>query len=82
MDSLAIHLESRIADIAQARNLPTVTAAARAAGLAPSTVRRLWPRKTPRWIKFSTVAKLCKALDAKPGELFVVVKNEQGTEAP
>lgn len=74
-DISAYKLESHLADIARSRNLPTISAVARAAGLERSTVRRLWGRRTPHYFKLSTICKLCQALNVQPGELLVMSKN-------
>lgn len=67
-----MHLESRVADVARARDLPTVRALARAAGLHRSTVSTWWGR-LPRTLVAPTLCRLCKALDAQPGDLLELV---------
>lgn len=68
-----MHLESCVADVAKARGLPTIAALASAAGLPPSTVRRYWGT-LPRRMYHTTLTQLCKALDAQPGDLFVLIQ--------
>lgn len=64
-------IRSQIAAVATARGLTSISTVARNAGLSRSTVRRLWNRPMPRYVKFSTITRLCHALDATCGELLI-----------
>ncbi len=69
-------LESRVADVARANGLPTISALARAAGLRRSTAAAWWGR-LPKSLYAPTLCLLCKALDAQPADLLALVDNDQ-----
>jgi len=70
-------IRSHVAEVATARGLPTISALARAARLNRKTVRRLWNKSMPPFLRMSTVLKLCHALgDVSVGELLIVTPDE------
>lgn len=70
-------IESRIRDVAQAQGITTISALARKAGLDRGTVRRLWGREMPAWVKFSTITKICHALgDARIDAVIVFIAQD------
>ena len=73
-------IESKVADVAASRGLTTISALSRASGLDRSTVRRLWKCPMPRYVKFSTVTRLCHALSAQTGELLIYHADDRLTD--
>lgn len=76
---LPIRIESRVTEVAAARGFSTIKALAKASGMHRSTIAAVWGR-TPTIIFFSTLCRLCAALDVQPGELFVLVRQEIATD--
>ncbi len=68
----APRLESRVADVARARGIRNAEELARSSGLHRHTTANWW-EKLPRTLQIPTLCKLCKALEAQPGELVVFV---------
>jgi len=69
-------IESKVAEVAEQQGLKTISALAKRSQLDRATVRRLWNRPMPRWVKFSTVESLCHALNASCGELLIYTPDE------
>lgn len=69
-------LQSHVAELARERGFLTIGALASAAGLPHSTVARYWGRELPRHIYKSTLEQLCKALDARPADLFLLIEDK------
>jgi putative transcriptional regulator len=63
---------NRTAAIARGRGILTITALAARTGLAYNTAHALYTGRTTR-IDHDTLDRLCAALDAQPGDLFVYV---------
>ena len=63
---------NRTAAIARGRGITTITALAAHTGLAYNTAHALYTGRTTR-IDHDTLDRLCAALDAQPGDLFVYV---------
>jgi DNA-binding Xre family transcriptional regulator len=63
---------NRTATIARRRGITTIAALAARAGLAYNTAHALYTGRTTR-IDHVTLDRLCAALDAQPGDLFVYV---------
>ena len=67
---------NRTAAIARRRGITTVTALAAHTGLAYNTAHALYNGRSTR-IDHDTLDRLCAALDAQPGDLFVYVPPDQ-----
>ena len=63
---------NRTAAFARRRGIMTITALAARTGLAYNTAHALYTGRTTR-IDHETLDRLCAALDAQPGDLFVYV---------
>ncbi len=73
-------IESRIRETAQAQGITTIGALARKADLDRGTVRRLWGREMPPWVKFSTLTKICHALGDARIDVVIVYVEQDATE--
>ncbi len=67
-------LTFRVGEVATQQGLTQRALAARS-GLARSTIQRYWHGEwTHGWIYLTTLAKLCEALNAQPGDLMMFVR--------
>lgn len=69
-------LESRVATVAAARGLPTITAFTEASGMCRSTVASWWNR-IPATLHTAVLCQLCIALNVGIGDLIVLVRQEE-----